>query len=277
MQPSEVVRRAAGYLERHHVESPVANAELLLAMVLRVDRSGLYRRTQELSSTEAKLFGRALCRRSAGIPLQHITGAQGFRRLTLAVRSGVFVPRPETETVVQVGLAAIQGLGGPNVLDLCTGSGAIALAIADEHPGAMVVGVDISPDAVSLARTNAEELGLPITVFLGDLWQAVPPERKGTFDLVITNPPYLEPEEHGALPADVQADPRAALIGGMAVYHRVVTPAPEWLRPGGVFVTEIGDTQGPGLATLARAAGLMDVAVHQDLAGRDRAVSGRKP
>lgn len=259
------------------MESPVANAEVLLAMVLHVDRSGLYRRTQGLSSTEARLFGRALCRRCAGIPLQHITGAQGFRRLTLAVRSGVFVPRPETETVVQVGLAAIQGLGGPNVLDLCTGSGAIALAIADEHPGAMVVGVDISPDAVSLARTNAEDLGLPITVFLGDLWQAVPAERTGTFDLVITNPPYLEPEEHGALPMDVRADPPAALIGGMTMHHRVVMPAPEWLRPGGVFVTEIGDTQGPEVASLTRAAGLVDVTVHQDLAGRDRAVSGRKP
>ena len=277
MQPSEVVRRAAGYLERHHVESPVANAEVLLAMVLRVDRSGLYRRTQELSSTEARLFGRALCRRCAGIPLQHITGAQGFRRLTLVVHSGVFVPRPETETVVQVGLAAIQGLRGPNVLDLCTGSGAIALAIADEHPGAMVVGVDISPAAASLALTNAEELGLPITVLLGDLWQAVPPERRGTFDLVITNPPYLEPEERNGLPMDVQADPRGALVGGMTMHHRVVMPAPEWLRPGGVFVTEIGDTQGPEVASLTRAAGLVDVTVHQDLAGRNRAVSGRKP
>lgn len=277
MQPSEVVRRAAGYLERHHVQSPVANAELLLSMVLRVDRSGLYRRTQELSSTEAKLFGRALCRRSAGIPLQHITGAQGFRRLTLAVRSGVFVPRPETETVVQVGLAAIQGLERPNVLDLCTGSGAIALAIADEHPGAAVVGVDISPHAVSLALANAEDLGLPITVLVGDLWQAVPPGRKGTFDLVITNPPYLEPEAHGGLPMDVRADPPPALIGGMTMHHRVVMPAPEWLRPGGVFVTEIGDTQRAEVASLTRAAGLVDVTVHQDLARRDRAVSGRKP
>ena len=277
MQPSEVVRRATGYLERHNVESPRANAEVLLAMVLRVDRSGLYRRTQGLTSVEARLFGRALCRRCAGAPLQHITGTQGFRRLTLVVRPGVFVPRPETETVAQVGLAAIEGRDTPTVLDLCTGSGAIALAIADEHPGAIVVGVDVSPDAVSLAQANAEALGLPITVLLGDLWGAVPPEGKGTFDLVITNPPYLEPDEHHDLPVDVQADPRAALIGGMTAHRRTVMPAHEWLRPGGVFVTEIGDGQGTEVTALARAAGLADVTVHKDLAGRDRAVSGRKP
>jgi protein-(glutamine-N5) methyltransferase, release factor-specific len=275
--PSEAVRRAAAYLERHQVESPLANAELLLANVLAVDRSGLYRRTDGLTTTQAKLFGRALCRRCVGTPLQHITGEQGFRRLTLEVRPGVFVPRPETETVVEVGLAAIRGLDAPNVVDMGTGAGAIALAIADEHAGANVWGVDLSSDAVSLAAANAEHLGLDVVVVHGDLWEAVPSELKRAVDLVITNPPYLEPEALGELPSDVRADPRASLFGGVAIHRRMMTPVADWLRKGGVFVTEIGDAQGREVAALAQAVGLADVAIHQDLTGRDRAVSGRKP
>jgi len=271
-----VVRRAADYLERHQVESPLTNAEILLADSLGVDRSGLYRRTEGLSAAEAMVFGRALCRRCVGTPLQHITKEQGFRRLTLQVRPGVFVPRPETETVVEVALAAIRGLDAPNVIDMGTGSGAIALAIADEHPGANVWGVDLSSDAVSLSAANAEHLGLDIVVILGDLWEAVPSELKGAVDLVITNPPYLEPEALGELPSEVQADPRAALVGGVAMHRRVMTSVADWLRTGGVFVTEIGEEQGPEVVALAWAAGLNDVATHQDLNRRDRAVSGRK-
>lgn len=277
VRPSEVVLRAADYLERHQVQSPVTNAEVLLADVLGLDRSGLYRRTEGLSAAEAKLFGRALCRRCVGTPLQHITGEQGFRRLILEVRPGVFVPRMETEMVVEVGLAAIRSLDAPNVVDLGTGTGAIALAIADEHPGAHVWAIDLSADAVSLAADNAEHLGLEVVVISGDLWEAVPPELKGAIDLLITNPPYLEPEELSQLPLDVRADPQDSLLGGMSMHRRVVLKAACWLRSGGLFVTEIGDEQGPEVAALAKAAGLRQVEVHQDLAGRDRAVSGRKP
>ena len=277
MRPSEVVRHAAEYLERHRVESPLTNAEVLLAGVLGVDRSGLYRRSEALSAAEARLFGRSLCRRCAGTPLQHITHEQGFRRLTLEVRPGVFVPRPETETVVEVALQAIRGLDAPNVIDLGTGSGAIALAIADEHPGANVWGVDLAPDAVSLAAANAERLGSDIVVVLGDLWEAVPSTLKGVVDLVITNPPYLESEVLVDLSSEVRADPRAALVGGMATHRRVMAPVVVWLRTGGVFVTEIGEGQGPEVVALAEAAGLNGVAIHQDLNRRDRAVSGRKP
>jgi release factor glutamine methyltransferase len=277
MQPSEVIIRAADYLERHQVQSPRANAEVLLASVLGVDRTGLYRRTAGLSTAEAKLFGRALCRRCVGTPLQHIVGEQGFRRLRLEVRPGVFVPRPETEIVVDVGLVAIRGMVAPSVLDLGTGSGAIALAIADEHPGARVVAVDLSSTAVSLTRANAERLGLDLLVIQGDLWDAVPPEFMGSLDLVITNPPYLEPAVFEELPADVRSDPHDALIGGMAIHRRVLEAAPAWLRPGGTFVTEIGEDQGPEVSALAEAAGLVGVAIHQDLNRRDRAVSGGKP
>jgi release factor glutamine methyltransferase len=275
VQPSDVLRRAAAYLDRHEVESPLANAELLLGSVLGLDRSGLYRRKEGLSTAEAKLFGRALCRRCVGTPLQHITGEQGFRRLTLEVRPGVFVPRPETETVVEVGLATIRDVDAPTVVDLGTGSGAIALAIADEHPGAKVIAIDRSPEAIRLARANAERLGLVIVTIEGDLWHAVPSEHKASIDLAIANPPYLEPSAHEGLPPDVRADPHAALIGGMAVLRPLVMEAPHWLRSGGALVTEIGDSQGPEAAALAEEAGFVDVVVHQDLTGRDRAVSGQ--
>ena len=277
MLPAEVVRRAADYLDRHRVQSPVTDAEVLLAGVLGVDRAGLYRRTEGLSATEAKLFGRALCRRCVGTPLQHITGTQGFRRLTLQIRPGVFVPRPETETVVEVGLATIRAVEAPNVVDLGTGSGAIALAIADEHPGAAVWAVDLSAEAVSLATANAAHLGLDVVVVHGDLWEGVPPELKGAVDLLITNPPYLEVAGLSELPSEVLADPPQALFGGTSMHRRVVLRAPDWLRSGGAFVTEIADDQGTEVAALVKDAGLEHVVIHQDLAGRDRAVSGRKP
>jgi release factor glutamine methyltransferase len=277
VQPSEVVRRAAGYLERHDVESPLVNAELLLGSVLGLDRTALYRRREGLSASEARLFGRALCRRCVGTPLQHITGDQGFRRLVLGVRSDVFIPRPETETVVQVGLDVIHGAPSPLVLDLGTGSGAIALAIADEHHGAQVFAVDSSRSAVTLAAENAARLGVAITVHQGDLWTAVPPELRGALDLVIANPPYVEPDDLPHLHADVRADPHAALLGGVAAIREWMGPAPAWLRSGGTSVTEIGESQGAEVAAIAGEIGLADVRVHRDLAGRDRAVSGRKP
>ena len=129
MRPAEVVHRAAGYLERHDVPSPVPTAETLLAAVLGTTRVGLYTREEGLSSAQAKTFGRALCRRCTGTPLQYLTGEEGFRHLTLTVRPGVFIPRPETEIVVERGLSALRGVAAPVVVDVGTGTGAIALAV----------------------------------------------------------------------------------------------------------------------------------------------------
>src|SRR5262249_1254090 len=138
MRPAEVVDRGADYLERHGVDAPRVNAEELMMRILGVDRTGLFMRSDGLTSAEAPGYGRALCRRCTGTPLQHLTGEQGFRRLVLAMRPGVFIPRPETEILVDAGLGAIEGIEAPVVVDLCTGSGAVALAIADEHSGARV-------------------------------------------------------------------------------------------------------------------------------------------
>ena len=130
MRPSEILRRATAYLERHGVDAPRASAEILLADVLVTDRAGLYSRTEGLSAAQARAFGRSLCRRCGGVPLQHLTGRQQFRHLDLVVRPGVFVPRPETETVVDAALAEVADVLDPVVVDVGTGTGLIAIPSA---------------------------------------------------------------------------------------------------------------------------------------------------
>ena len=277
MRPAEVVRRAAGYLERHEVQSPVPTAEALLAGVLGVSRIDLYTREAGLSSAEARTFGRALCLRCTGTPIQHLTGEQGFRHLVLTVRPGVFIPRPETEILVQHALRAIEDLAEPTVVDVGTGTGAIALAIADEHPGARIIATDVSPEAVALATENAARLRLGVSVVRGDLFDGVDAMLCGAVDLVVSNPPYVEPDELPGLPADVLADPEVALAGDVEIYRRLFACAMEWLRPGGSAVVEIGERRGAAVSAAAADAGLREVQVLPDLVGRDRVVVGARP
>jgi len=275
MRPVQVAQRGAEYLARHGVDASRAEAETLLLRILDLDRSALFTRERGLSTAEAKAYGRALCRRCTGTPLQHLTGEQGFRRLVLEVRPGVFVPRPETEVVV--GVALEMAPDRPVVVDLCTGTGAIALAVADELPGATVHATDASPAAVELARANAARLGLPVSVQEGDLFGPLPPELRGTVDLVVANPPYLPVDDGSTLPADVRADPASALFGGLALYERLFAEATAWLRAGGALVVEIDAREGASVSAAARAAGYQQVRVVADLTGRDRVVAGRRP
>ena len=277
MRPAEVLRRGAGYLEGHDVDQPLATAEVLLASILGTDRTGLYLREEGLSSAEAKRFGRALCRRCTGTPVQHLTGEQGFRRLVLEARPGVFIPRPETEIVVDVALEAIAGIEAPVVVDVGTGTGAIALSLALEHPGARVLATDVAPKALAVARVNAERYGLEVDLREGDLLEPVASELRGEIDLVVSNPPYIAPSDVIALPRDVRADPPRALVGGIDVYERLFPQALECLRPGGTVVVEVGDDQGETVASAAAAAGFDDVRVWPDLTWRDRVVWGRRP
>jgi release factor glutamine methyltransferase len=277
MRPAEIVRRGAEYLERHGVDAPQVSAEELMMRVLGVDRAGVSARSQGLSSAEARAYGRALCRRCTGTPLQHLTGEQGFRRLVLAVRPGVFIPRPETEILVDVGLEALAGIEAPAVVDLCTGSGAVALAIADEHPGVGVWATDRSEDAVLLAKENAARLGLSVEALLGDLFEPLPAELRGRVDLVVANPPYLAEADEAALPAEVRADPRDALFGGPELMRRLFAGAASWLRSGGSVAVEIGERTARSTIALASAAGFVDALVRTDLAGRDRVVAARAP
>ena len=194
MRPSDLLLRAADYLDRHDVESPKETAEILLMHVLRTDRAGLYAREAGLDSSEARMFGRAICQRCTGTPVQHLTGEQAFRGITLEVRPGVFVPRPETEILVGHVLSTLGDREDPVVVDAGTGTGAIALAIKDERPDATVFGTDLSSEAVALARANATRLGLDVTVIEGDLLEPLPPDLRGWLDAIVINPPYVAPE-----------------------------------------------------------------------------------
>jgi release factor glutamine methyltransferase len=276
VRPAQVIHRAAEYLERHGVESPVPTAERLLSYVLGTDRSGIYAR-DGLSSLEAKLFGRALCRRCTGEPLQHVTGEQGFRRLSLRVRPGVFVPRPETEVLVQAVLDGLAGIEAPVVVDVGGGNGAVGLAIKDERPDATVYATDLSAEAAALARENAETLGLEMTVMVGDLLEPLPRDLRGGVDAVVSNPPYVAAEMRGSLPPDVRAEPELAVFGGMDLYGRLFAQAFGCLRPGGLIAVEIEERMAASVSEGAERAGFEDLSVRRDLAGRDRVVGGRRP
>ena len=278
MRPAEVARRGADYLRRHGVDPPQAEAEseALLRRVLGIGRTELFTRDAGLTTAEAKAYGRALCRRCTGTPVQHLTGEQGFRHLVLEIRPGVFVPRPETEVLVDVVLRKLGGVQTPVVVDVCTGSGAVALAVADEHPGAKVYATDVSDEAVALARANATRLGLAVDVARGDLFDPLPASLEGAIDAVCANPPYVPETRRETLPADVLADPEAAVFGEPALYERLFAGAQAWLRSGGIVAVEIDDEAAGVVSAAATDAGFTDIAVHADLNGRDRVVSGRR-
>jgi release factor glutamine methyltransferase len=224
----------------------------------------------------ARLFGRALCQRCSGTPLQHVTGEQQFMDLLLEVTTAVFVPRPETEGLVEVALELIGTTPGPLVVDVGTGTGAVGLAIKRYRPDARILATEVSSDAVELARRNAERLGLDVEVLAGDLLDPVPGTLAGTIDLVVSNPPYVTEEEYESLPEEVKAEPYAALVGGTDVHRRLVQAAVRWLSPEGWLAVEIGADQGPEVRALFEKH-LTRVDVSPDLAGRDRIVRGRMP
>lgn len=217
-------------------------------------------------------------RRALRIPLQHITGRAPFRYLELDVGPGVFIPRPETELLVGWGLDAIAGLSAPLVVDLCAGSGAIGLSVLGEHPGAVVVAVERSGDALPWLRRNAA--ATPLTIVEGD---AVSPatlaELDGRVDAVLTNPPYV-PSAAPVTPEVADHDPAAAVFAGadgLDVIRGLASRAAALLKPGGVVAIEHDDTHGDAVPGLLRATGRYgEVADHHDLTGRPRFATARR-
>jgi release factor glutamine methyltransferase len=274
MRPSEVVARAASYLSAHGIESPRETAEALLLYFLRVDRAGLFARREGLDTRTARLYGRALCQRCHGVPLQYLTGEQQFLDLVLAVAPGVFVPRPETEILVARALETLEERAAPVVVDVGTGTGAVALAVKRSRPDARVLATDVSDEAVSVARANASRHDLHVEVAEGDLLSSLPGEVRGRVDLIVSNPPYVTRDEYDELPVEVRAEPYEALVGGTDLHRRLAEVAPKWLRPGGWLVVEIGASQAEEVRGLLER-GFEEVEVLPDLAGRSRVVRGR--
>ncbi|HVT78571.1 MAG TPA: peptide chain release factor N(5)-glutamine methyltransferase [Acidimicrobiales bacterium] len=224
-------------------------------------------------------------RRRAGEPLQYVLGAWGFRQLDLYVDRRVLIPRPETEWVVEVALAALRALRytneAPTVVDLGTGSGAIALSIAKEVPDAHVWATDASPDALDVARLNLIGLGQAtlgrVDLKHGDWFDALPDALMGMITLVVSNPPYVRTTD--TLPAEVaEWEPAEALVAGpdgLDAIRRIVAAAPAWLARPGALVIEHAPDQGDAIQQLMRDAGAEDVSTHNDLVGRPRCTVGK--
>ena len=257
------------------LETPAVDAEILVAHVLGTTRSGVVAdRARELTEQEATTLERLLERRVAREPLAYVLGEWGFRRLMLKVDRRVLVPRPETEVVVERCLARIADLEKPRVLDVGTGSGAIALAIADEHPGARVTAIDASDDALAVARENAARTGLSIELVRRDLFEGLP---EGAWDLVVSNPPYIREDEVDGLGPEVRDwEPRAAVVGE-GTTEGVAGAALSVLRPGGALVLETAGDRAEEVAELLRGLGYVDVAVTHDLTRRSRVAEGTAP
>jgi release factor glutamine methyltransferase len=273
------VRAAATRLAEAGVASPRHDAEALAAHVLGIPRSRLPL-VDALPPAAARRYEELVGQREARVPLQHLTGVAGFRRLELAVGPGVFVPRPETEVLAGWAVEALAGIREPLVVDLCAGSGAVALAVADEVPGARVHAVELDPHALAWARRNVERLGLPVTLHRGDARDpGLLAGLAGSVDLVTANPPYV-PDGATVEREVAEHDPPAALWGGpdgLDLVWAVERAAARLLRPGGLVGVEHADAQGASVpAVFAAAGGWTGVADLPDLAGRPRLTTARR-
>ena len=280
---SAQLRVAAQLLADAGVPDPLVDAELLIAHVLGMGRGELQAavvRGDDIADPDAERLASLIERRAAREPLQHLTGTAAFRHLELAGGPGVFVPRPETETVVQFAIDALMESASPApiAIDLGTGSGAIALAMATEVPHARVHAVERSAEAHAWAARNMRGVE-NLTLVLGDLATAFD-ELRGTVDVVISNPPYV-PDD--AVPRDPEVrlhDPAAALYGGadgLDVVRVISRRAQDLLHSGGLLVLEHGELQGAAIRDILGADGWRAAATHQDLTRRDRATTALRP
>jgi release factor glutamine methyltransferase len=256
----EAIADAERRLATAGVDSPRVDAELLLAHVLGTTRSGLY---ADLDREVDGSLEPLLSRREQREPLAYVLGEWGFRRLILKTDARALVPRPETEIVVERALALLEGVPAPRVLDIGVGSGAIALALKDERRDAEIVGVDVSQDALALARENAQELGLDVDLREGGLETAA-----AGWDLVVSNPPYVDTLT--GLQPELQHEPKGALLGE-GFHERIAHTAQTRF-----LVLEVGDGQAKKVADVLTAAGYGAVTITRDLAGLDRVVEGRQ-
>lgn len=260
-------------------ESPALDAELLLARALGRDRSWLIAHRDETPDAGALALADGwLVRRAAGEPLAYITGVREFWSLELEVTPAVLIPRPDTEILVERALELIPAGRTCRVADLGTGSGAIAIAIANERPAAAMTATDASEEALAVARRNAERL-VPgrIRFVAGDWFSALPDER---FDLVVTNPPYVAGDDAALADPAIACEPRRALAAGadgLDDIRRIAAALPAHLAPGGRVLIEHGAMQAAGVAGILRAVGLEVVACRRDLAGADRVTEARLP
>ena len=279
---SELLTRGSELLRQAGIESANVDAQLLAAHVLGISRGELQSKLftdDDISSDVAETITNLFQKRSERIPLQHLTGIAYFRNLELFVGPGVFVPRPETEVVAQFAISELMKVSNePIAVDLCTGSGAIAISIATEVPSSKVYAWELNPDSEPWLRKNIRG---NVELVMADIAvdHKLFAELEGLVDVVISNPPYIPTD---AVPRDPEVrlhDPSLALYGGedgMEIMRVVSRRALELLKPGGLFVVEHADNQAQIVADLFKADGWKEIESHQDLSSRDRAVTARK-
>ncbi|MGZ4816129.1 MAG: peptide chain release factor N(5)-glutamine methyltransferase [Terriglobales bacterium] len=277
MQLRDALRWAVDVFEKNDVGSPRLNAETLLMFVLNCHRAYLYAHPErELTEDECQRYDEAVAERSRGVPAQYITGHQEFWGLDFLVSPAVLIPRPETEHLVETAIEIAHQFDHPVIIDVGTGSGCIALALENELPRAEVHAVDLSPDALEIARANAARLRLERVRFhITDILQGFPGEFA---DIIVSNPPYVGECEADKVQAQVRKfEPRMAVFGGPEgpeLIRKLIEQAQHVLRPGGWLLIEIGYTQSPMLEELLK--GWSDVHFVPDLQGIPRVAVGRK-
>jgi release factor glutamine methyltransferase len=261
------------------IESGMTDARALIGAALRLSRAQLLAQSDRLlEPREIATIDALAARRLKREPVSRILGRKEFWSLMLDVTPDVLVPRPDTETLIEVAQDRLGDAAAVRIADVGTGSGAIAVTLAKLHPDATVFAVDVSEDALAVARANAVRHTAAVTFLFGDL--DAPLAAHGPFTLVAANLPYIPTGDLAGLAPEVKVEPALALDGGpdgLAIVRRLVTAAPGLLASGGALVMEIGDGQAAATAALLRAAGLTDVQTKRDLGGVERVVSGVKP
>jgi release factor glutamine methyltransferase len=275
--PLRLIAWTQGFFAKGGVDAPRLTAEILLGHALSCDRVRLYLDFDKpLGAPELAAFRELVRRRAGGEPTAWLTGRREFLGHAFRVNPRVLVPRPETELVAEAAIALLPPEG--RLLDLCTGSGCIAISAALARPGARVVATEISPEAILVARENATALGAKAELLEGDLDAPVAAGER--FDLIVSNPPYVPSGEIEGLSREVRREPRIALDGGadgLHVIRRIVSRAPARLRPGGLLLIEMHETHAIPLPALCLAAGFDEAVVHRDLAALPRWVVARLP
>jgi len=266
------------YLTRCHIDAPRITSEELVAFVLgKRNRADLYCPWQcrELTRSDMQVLANLLRTRAGGYPLQYSTGCVGFLDTLFHIREGVLIPRPETEQLVLRVSAYVRAKNPRRILDIGTGSGVIAISLAERFPDATVVAVDCAPAALALTLENARAHNVAdrVTVIASDCCAALAPAEQ--FDLIVSNPPYVVRSQRRVLDREVQAEPWEALDGGvdgLAFYRRISAETRRYLCPGGVLAYEIGCDQAPAVRALLEAEGFTAIQVFCDEAGRDRVI-----
>ncbi|OZC02868.1 peptide chain release factor N(5)-glutamine methyltransferase [Rubricoccus marinus] len=280
----EFLTAATERLHASGVEDARRNAEWIVEDVTGASRAGLYASPNaQVGDEERERMEGMVLRRASGEPIQYVLGHADFMTLRLRVAPGVLIPRPETEEVLEAALSAIRECADPWVLDIGTGSGALALGVASERSDATVFAADVSPEALEIASANADELGLDVSFVHADALRPqfadrVPP----AFDLILSNPPYVPLAERPSLQREVREhEPGLALFvpdhDPLVFYRAVAGHASGLLRPGGWLVVETHADHGRAVVELFQASGLTETALQQDLSGRDRIARGRMP